>query len=360
MQLQKLRLLSAALIAVYPTSADAGNAQAAPINQTTAQIISANNMAKASNDSIDECTRHAMSAVMHVASLSFPTAMSEGYHALDNYINSTKMDKIEVRNKRLQQSLSSVADSQNGRSIAGASSGASSPPSSGISGRTVGERDTAFLYKGETGRIAEEFERRTGMKRETFFSQMASGLDSDLTFTDPEVIPKLEARYENFMRAIPNEDFKKGIRTAESLVPVGGKQFGLGTVYKYFTDSFKEDKAPAAPDVIKSSVTVAAAAPAPVEAEPAPEVAAPDSCVVASVPAASFQAPTALDPDAPRSFSRTDSLAGGQRPLIGLKTEDGLNEYFANNPSMATAEDSIFKIVSKRYKLLSPNFQKIH
>jgi hypothetical protein len=80
------------------------------------------------------------------------------------------------------------------------------------------DMDRTFLYRGETGEVAAEFEKRSGMSREEFFNQIAAAADSGLSFDDPNLMDKMEKRYQSFVDRIPNQEYKSNLEKAHSML----------------------------------------------------------------------------------------------------------------------------------------------
>lgn len=320
------------------------------LNQESAQNMNGFIHNRGSDDSVDECTRHAMMAFMNLAALNIPGAFSNGYHAYGNYINSEKMDDLESRSQRARGSMTSAA--ANGASLAGvgaSSSGSSAAPSSDVSGRPKAEMDPSFLYKGETGQVAEEFEKKTGMKRETFFQHLASGIDSKPTWSDPNLMEKLESRFNAFKNDIPNKEFRQSLETAAGTIPAVARNKIMGEIAGFYFDAYKGSAPSSA--VAKASdmggMKDPAAAPSPAAREPASvnpakEVVA-DPKLIAAANAATL----------------TVARSGGRQTddgyFMGMKSggKETINEFLAN--PVAASQDSIFQTVSKRYRLLMPS-----
>ena len=68
-------------------------------------------------------------------------------------------------------------------------------------------------------REAAEFERQTGMKREEFLKQMAEISEQKIKRSDPMMIDKALARFEGFLKKIPNAEFRKNAEKSVAMVP---------------------------------------------------------------------------------------------------------------------------------------------
>jgi hypothetical protein len=277
----------------------------------------------ASDDSLQASSNSAMMAIMNLSALNIPGAFSNGYRAYGQYINSEKLDNMEAKaisNKGAMNSIGSVVAAQ-AQNAAAASGRATS----------FSRLDPSYLYKGESAAVAEEFEKRSGMRREEFLKQLGEATDSDLTWDDPSLMQKLEGRFQKFTNAIPNKDFKKGLETAASMMPAAARSEALGKLASFYSDSWKGlTPAPVAAGLPE---TAPASAPAPVQA--------------AQSPAEENRAPASVAAEDKMSIS---SQAG---QLLGInQNSDALKDLLSS--ADGNDSDSLFRKVSNRYRLLTP------
>lgn len=297
-------------------------AHAAEYTQEGAQKTSEELNNLASNNSLRAASNSAMMALMNLSALNIPGAFSNGYRAYGQYINSEKLDNMEAKaitNKGGMASLGSTVATQAKNSASGAARATS-----------FSRLDPSYLYKGESAVVAEEFEKRSGMRREEFLRQLGDATDSDLTWGDPALMQKLDARFQRFTNAIPNKDFKKGLETAASMMPASARSEALSKLATFYSDSW-------------NGLT-----PAPVVAE-APEAAPTEAPPVAQAPQAAEQS------RAPASMAAEEkiSLASQAGQLLGInQNPDALKDLLGSADSQDT--DSLFRKVSNRYRLLTP------
>ncbi|RZA05510.1 MAG: hypothetical protein EOP11_12665 [Proteobacteria bacterium] len=326
------------------------------LTQQNSQHQNASTNAHGSDDSIDEATNNAMKAFMNLAALNIPGAISKGYQAYGNYLNSEKMDDLEARSKVNRGSMSSIV---NGLANAGKGAGAGlgNGNSSGVSGKVYGQMDTGFLYKGATAETAAEFEQKTGMKREDFFKHMAAGLDSHPTWDDPQLMQKLEGRFNEFKNAVPNKEFREGLSAAQNSIPDFARNKIMGEIAGFYAQANEGWKKLGGNETaVASNVSPAAAADAsrtPAAAGGAANPSAASTLMAMAAPTLEKIAATVASGKPTAATGRdTDGL------FIGLKNGDSagaIKDFLSSPVNLANEQDSLFKTVSKRYRLLTPS-----
>jgi hypothetical protein len=333
------------------------------LNQQNAQHQNAFTNAVGSDDSIDEATNNAMKAFMNLAALNIPGAISKGYQAYGNYLNSEKMDDLEARSKANRGSMTSIV---NNIMSAGQSKGASGGEGnqSGVSGKVYSQMDTGFLYKGETAETAAEFEKKTGMKREDFFKHMAAGLDSHPTWDDPNLVQKLEAHFNNFKNAVPNKEFRDGLQAAQDSIPNFARNKIMGEIAGFYADATKGwNKATDKTMLAQSNVSAAGPADnrAPASADGAAAATPAGGGAVAGTGASQAPALPAAAEKIAASVASGKSMSAPSRDVdgvfIGLRTGDSagaIKDFLSSPTSLASEQETLFKTVSKRYRLLTP------
>lgn len=304
------------LVLAVPSAAHAAEFTQEGAQRTAEQL---NHMA--SDDSLEASSNSAMMAIMNLSALNIPGAFSNGYRAYGQYINSEKLDNMEAKaisNKGAMASIGSAAASaaQNAAPVARATS--------------FSRLDPSYLYKGESAAVAEEFEKRSGMRREEFLRQLGEATDSDLTWDDPNLMQKLEGRFQKFTNAIPNKDFKKGLETAASMMPAAARSEALGKLASFYSDSWKG-------------------------LNPAPVVAGATETAPESAPVATGASQAPEESRAPASVVAEEKIAisseAGQ--LLGInQNSDALKDLLGS--ADGNDSDSIFRKVSNRYRLLTP------
>ena len=317
--------------------------------QAGAQNSAANVNHKGSDDDMEEANKNVMKAIMHAAALNIPGAFAKGYEAYGNYTNSEKLDDLEAKTKNLRNSMESIT--QPGVATAATTSAkAQANDKSGVSRRatTFSRLNTEYLYKGEMAAVADEFEKRSGMKREELLQHLASATDSGLSFNDPNLLGKLEQRYYAFRDRIPNKEFKAGLEKAEALFPAPMRNKILGEVQAFYIAQWggKDDGSklaaapPAAPDLASAGGGAQATAPA------------------SPAPAAAGAVTAEADKGAGRSLASVPEAAAsaGQRVgmFIGLSKDSDALKDLLKSANIGGDDDSIFKLVSMRYRKLTP------
>jgi hypothetical protein len=307
--------------------------------QAGAQNTAAKLNNRGSDDSMEAATNSAMVAVMNLAALNIPGAFSNGYRAYGQYINSEKLDDLELKTTRRKGSMSSVGYGMVGGG-SNSGTGGNGKNGGGISGTTFSRLDPAFLYRGETSEVAAEFEKRSGMKREDFLRHLGSATDSDITFQDPNLQQKLEGRFEMFKAGIQNKDFKDGLEKAASMFSPSMRSEAIAKLQSYYNEQWgggsPEILAEAPAENLQAAPTTSANASPLVNAE-APNSTKNDEEKIARAPASA-------------------SIQGGKNSMfIGINSgnpQDTINELL--NSPQALETDSIFLKVSKKYRSLTP------
>lgn len=335
------------------------------INQTDSQGYSANNYYNGSHDSEDEGYRNGMRAMNRLASLDIGGAIHYGYKGYGNYINSENMDDLDSVSHNRRGKMSSAGmgavggsgasgsgvvngDYSNGlgpereaaKLPSGAMGKAKENGESSITRRKWGDSDRGFLYRGETGEVAAEFEKRTGMSREEFANHLSSIVDARLTFDDPELMNKLEQRFVAFKAGVRNPDFKSKLEKVHSMFSFAKKTEMLQEAAAFFN---KHRVKPGDQGQMVAG-----------NAQPAPQAAVPDSGNAAGADrgpasdAATAPTPAVAAQSADPKQARLTKEQMGM--YLGLEKQHGdeLQEL------MNSAEDTIFKVVSKRYRKLTP------
>ena len=334
------------------------------VDQKNAQHLNAFTNAKGSDDSIDEATRNAMKAFMNLAALNIPGAISKGYQAYGNYLNSEKMDDLEARSKVNRNIMSSIGS---GMGPGGGATGilGDKVVNSDVTGnkKIYSQMDMSFLHKGETAEVAAEFEKKSGMKREDFFKHMAAGLDSRPTWDDPQLMQKLEGHFNNFKNAVPNKEFRDGLETAQNTIPSFARNKIMGEIAEFYSDAMKgwnkfkggdsavADSGAGAPPAEANREIAALAAPVPVTAEAANSAVSAPSAAAADGMAVSPAVLAAASAKGLRKVARPDDGM-----FIGIRTDskDALGDILNGPPVVSGEHESIFKTISKRYRILTP------
>jgi hypothetical protein len=314
--------------------------QAFGLNQERAQ----NNTGKLNNtgsdNSMDAATNSAMRAMMSLAALNIPGAFSNGYKAYGQFINSEKMDDVELKALRRRGSMASLGSAGSAGGT-GSASGGNGSAGGAISGTTSFSRlDPSYLYRGETGETANEFEKVSGMKRETFFKHLASATDSDLNYNDPNLLQKLETRFAAFKADVPNATFKEGLEKAEKLFPQEARVEALGRLSSMYSEAWANSPA----DISSPALAGSGAAEIPAAIPLLPLVPAQT---------ADSSGENEATPEGGRQLA--SSPASREGVYIGISatnSEEMVNE-FLSTPTAAETE-SLFVKVSKRYRQLTP------
>lgn len=329
------------------------------INQKDAGGYASNNYYNGSGDSKDEGVRNGMRALNRLASLDIGGAIHYGYKGYGNYINSQRMDDLDTNSWRAKNSLNSVENNmitggaggggydyvnpigpekEAAKVPKGASAGASSNGESNVTSRKLGDMDRSFLYRGETGEVAAEFEKRSGMSRETLFNELAAAEASGLSWDDPNVMDKMESRYQSFIAKIPNKEYRDNIEKMHSLFNLAKKTQVLQEAAAFYNKMrWGDGDAQVASAAGAISLPPGAAIEAAAASDPAPERAPASTAEAAAAPV------------------KTDDGKLPKLPREQMGMYLGLDGAHGDDlKDIIGQEDTLFRVVSKRYRKLTP------
>jgi hypothetical protein len=285
-----------------------------------------------SDDSLKNSTAYAMNALMDLSNLNIKSAVNNGMTAYGKYRNSETLDRLGDENMRRAASLASV--------------GSSAVTEVKKTETTFRRLDPKFLREGKFAKVASEFEKRSGMPRETFLSQMSEISEKKISRSDPQLVNKVIGRFENFVAKIPNADFKAQLQQGVELVPASQRTGLISQAVSKFaatTPSLPADSAVSAASPaaeIPSALGAAEAAPSATEAS--------DGTVAAKAPSADDRAPaSAFEPNL-NEISDT-GVEEGSNPLGGI-IQAAIDTQ---------AQDlSLFQQITRRYRVLTPQLAK--
>jgi hypothetical protein len=311
-----------------------------------------NNFWNGSGDSKTEGVNNAMRALNCLAALDIGGAFSYGYKGYGQYINSQRLDDLDSSAWKVKAALVSAGDSSM-VSGSGIGSGASGGDSSSITGQTgnnpaataspaashmLSDMDHGFLYRGETGDIASDFEKKSGMSRETFFNELAATEASGLSWDDPNIMSKVEARYQSFISKIPNQDYKANIEKMHDMVSVAKKL----DVFAKAADFYKDNRWGNGGDKLAKDAADAKASQAANSAGAGERNLASDPVALAAIASG--------DSSLQKTDDKAPNLSKDQMGMFldveGSKADE-LKDFIG-------PEETIFRVVSKRYRKLTP------
>ncbi len=335
------------------------------MTQQDAMGYGSNNYWNGSGDSKDEGVRNGMRAMGRLASLDIGGAIHYGYKGYGNYINSQKMDDLDARAWKKKDTMNSITNGMIGGASGGGSStnggeaysavgpereaaklpsganGKSTNGESAITGKKWKDMDKGFLYRGETGEVAAEFEKKTGMSRDEFFNHVANAADSNLSFDDPNLMNNLEQRFQAFKAGVRNQDFKDKLDKVHSMFSFMKKtemlQEAASFYYAQRGPLNPPDQMLAGGAAKGDASTISASGNGGTSSAMGERALASDSAPL-------LAAQSNFDPS--EAKLRKDQMG----LYLGLENSHGdeLKDIMVN------AEDTIFKAVSKRYRKLTP------
>lgn len=191
----------------------------ADMNQAEALAAAAAVNRSGSDESMQNSTTSAMKAMLELNNQNRPGAMKNGYKAFGEYRTSEDLDIVRMKNRIRQIDMFTNNVSIHTKVPAWAKS-------KEVFATTYSRLDPKFLHQGEAAKVAEEFERKSGMRREVFLKHMAKASESKISAKDPNLTEKVLSRFASFVDEIPNEEFRGNVKKQiESVSP--GSQAGL-------------------------------------------------------------------------------------------------------------------------------------
>lgn len=318
----------------------AGAEARANLTQVDAAYEAAQVQKIGSDESLRNSTVNAMKGLMDLSEQRRASAIQHGHKAYGQFRNSEDMDVMRLKNHVTFYKLQSGNFKVD-------SSGSSSalrilePVSDTMT--DYKRLDPKFLREGEAGKVADEFEKKSGMKREAFLQVMSRASRGTISASDPDMVDKVISQFEKFVKEIPNENFRRGVEKTINEVPESARRGllakGVQKIAEIMAAMPKEKGAPA---------------PATSPGKPARQ---PAALVAEAAPAAE----PAQTPEAAPGVSNV-AMVPNESGYKGLDKEE-----FSGDPLgsvMQTAidaqkEDTIFKQVSKRYRALAPKLSMV-
>jgi hypothetical protein len=305
---------------------------ASAMGETQKELFNVNNATnnKGSDQSMQVSTTYAMSALMDLASLKIPSAVNNGMTAYGKYRNSETMDKISAQSAQRAASMGSVGS--------GEASGVTQ--SSQTSFRRL---NPGFLREGAAAQVANEFEKRTGMSRETFLNELSNVSEKKISRNDPQLVDKVIGRFESFISKIPNQEFRGNLQKAVDMVPATVRTGLVGKAVSKFANMMTADASISAPDNKLSAADAAALA----AANSAGKEESPAAAAVAEAEESRAPASEAV-PALGTSLSEQKSVAAGGEDAnrLGSIVQAALTSQDASVPQDMT----IFQQVSRVYR----------
>jgi hypothetical protein len=296
-----------------------------------------------SDQSMQDSTTNAMTALMKLAGADRPGAISKGYQAFGQYRNSGDMDGL-----RLKTSITALKMDTMGNYLA--TTGKNSVFMAPISeySTSYARLDPAFLHKGEAGKVADQFESQTGMKRETFLKKMATASDSTISASDPQMVDKVLSRFESFVSEIPNDAFRDKLKKQIDAVPQTVRT-GLISQALQKASQFFAGAAPA-----KSEIAVM-----PKDSGPASSAASDSASASDAKNTSQFGAVTGSKGDDRNPATAMTNMLSERSEFRNIEHDkfgaDAVGGALQTALDEQGGEDSIFKQVSRKYRSLSPS-----
>jgi hypothetical protein len=307
----------------------------AQLNQREIQVLSRQVNDQGSDESLRNSAVYAMQALMDLSATRLPNAMTNGYRAYGKFRNSENLDRLKDINALNANSLASIE-----------SGAAELPVRTETSFRRL---DPAFLYQGDAGKVAAEFERLSGMKRNDFLVHMAEASEKKIKRSDPQMIDKAFSRFEGFIDKIPNAEFRANLERNMNIVPETMRRGMVAQAVTKLAGFFADAGTAGAVSPLDSTISEKGVA------QLAGTQAAPSDQAGERKPAAATEA-SALPP--PPGKKGKDGGILGSVVLSAIRTQ-GQDAAPQASPSEMEGEQTIFQQVTKRYRILTPKISKL-
>lgn len=189
---------------------------------------------EASDASMGRSTTGSMGAMAALGAGNYSSAATGALDAYGKYRNSTNQDIMGDIYKLRNIKLDSFANMR--RRYA-----AYQPTKT-----TFSRLSPDFLYKGQAAVTARQWEELSGMPREGFLQALSVISESPLSASDPNLFQESKARLVNFIKTIPNADFRESllanIGDLSVEEQVGMFQNGLANIGNYISPLAEIDK----------------------------------------------------------------------------------------------------------------------
>lgn len=333
-----------AVLATLPAFAAQEAARNAPLNQRDLQLLSRQVNDRGSDESLKNSAVFAMQALMDLNATKLPSAMKNGFQAYGKYRNSENLDRLKDLNALNVNSLASIG-----------SEPIPLPTKTNTSFRRL---DPKFLFQGDAGKVAAEFERQTGMKRSDFLTHLADASEKKISRSDPQMIDKAFSRLEHFIDKIPNQDFRKNLEKNLHVVPETMRRGIVAQAVTKLAGFFADAGSAASLPLALNEGALPEKAPTVLATTP---IQATDASKEKRRPA---EAPSLgdLGKRKPLSAGEKSLKDGGRNALAGVvlsaikvQGQEPAPEVLEEQASAeAPGEPSIFQQVSLRYRTLTP------
>jgi hypothetical protein len=312
----------------------------AEMNQVEALAAAAAVNKQGSDESLQNSTTSAMRAMLELNNQNRPGAVKNGYKAFGEYRTSEDLDVVRMKNRIRQIDLFTNNISINTPVPAWAANRE-------VYATTFARLDPKFLRQGDAAKVAEEFERKSGMRRETFLKKLAQVSESTISADDPNLADKVMGKFATFVEDIPNAQFRENVKKQiEATSPSSQAKLirdGANHIWDVLA-SYGMGGSPKVAAILPPGVSEAGRAPA-------------SAVTVAS---------GAFPGDVPRTAGRTEdpvnASKGSFHSEMAPRDADLKSLNLATEPlgsAMQAALDeqgelTIFKQVSKRYRAVTP------
>lgn len=342
------------LLLVLPAPCFLARAAELPPNltQAEAQELAGKVSSAGADRSLQSSTTRAMQALIQFNDSDIPGAVKSAIRAYGSFKTSEDLDRMRkitiLKKAGLGSSGTLTVTEEDGAFLAS---------------RTSFRRlDPDFLEKGEAAKIAEEFEKKTGIKRKDFLEQMANAAETKLFVNDPKLFEKAQADFNAFVEKIPNAEFKAKVKSAVGLIPDLTKNQLLATAVQKAV-ALAAKTMPSDSDLALVEKAQIAVGPPNPNAPPANRELA--TVAASTTPVAPGEVVAAAEP--PKEGEKEDA----KDEALGVLTSDQMARSYGRetgNPLLAGVvraamgeakdDDTIFRIVSKKYRELTPRLVK--
>lgn len=345
------------LCAIFLSPLAATFTQAAETTQSKAQQEAEELHRKAADLSMQNSTTSAMTALMDLAALNIGGAVSNGYKAYGSYRNSEELDVTADLDNYLKNKMISSGTAFNGGTQSTKAS-ATAKGSGGISGLTITDTsfsrlNPSFLRTGDSARVAAEFEKKSGMSREEFLTNLGKISDNKLSANDPQLMDKMVGRFEAFIAKIPNQEFRGNLEKGIAMIPQSARTGLVAQALQKLSSGFMTASSSGGSGISDHALAKTEKLDSAPNTKPVTTANTATSVVAAAtVPAEKSAGAAARAPSSNNAGEKIENAGF----FIGLEKEgnDPLGNIIQSAMESQSREETIFSQVTRRYRIVTP------
>ena len=322
------------IFCLWPLAALAGPGDPAPSQADAYREAGAVHL-NGADESLRDSTGKAMRALVALGDRDLVGAVSQAYKAYGAFRGAENLDVARKREILARASMAS----------AGTSNLSEEEVHFLQSSTSYRRLDPTFLEKGEYAKVAEEFEKKTGMNRADFLSMLTNFSEKKILTGDPKLFEKVEREFDSALDTIPNAAFREEARGASSQVSKSQQQGLLAKAVSALSQ--------AASSMLAGNSKVPPVTMPPVkDRAPAGKPSGESKEAKAEPPVAANEEKADEWTDATLSLMK-DPIVNAADDKGGSKFDGAISAAIEGSEQ----EETIFHRVTKRYRLLTPRLK---